>query len=772
MLFDTESGGTDGIDLGDCKTSVCTPGVAASMYIAMMPNPSNNTKWTFSCWLKRAALGVAASLLGTSTATANVNAGNIGFNTSNQLIFYTNTGYWNFITTRVFIDSSAWMCLQVNYDSSQAVSTDRIKFYINGVRETGFATATYPTINRASTINLVDMPHQIGFNGNTYLANVCFLDNANLEPTSFGFKSLVYNEWRSLNQADLANLCSSYGTSSFFFDFKDASSQAALGYDASTHSNDWVVANHILSGPTTNWYNEGPGNPYPTLGAFDPAPTSTLSYGNLRYTGPASGGSSRRTLKPIRGKVYFEVKCTGSPTNLYIGLTTTYNASFPGFSNTSIGWNLATGNWVKNNSSYLARSFTSVSGDTLMFAVDVDNLDMWQGKNGSWYSSYVPPNVSGAVSIVLSSDEKYFVVGSNNISAVSIDCNFGQRPFTYSPPPGFQSMCNLNDSPIEVTNPSEHFDVIADTGANIKAAADARYSGNCIEWIKDRANSANWQFCDTARGLSLASPFPTVSQAETSYVAPTGSSIAYVFNTATSAVTNNQGTTQTLVSGNTVAGISAMAYTPTNSVSFGHGAGRAPDMILSKMRQASSLTAYGWIFWASQSSFYNYNLPNLVTGTAVWSPSGNSVVFGSSGNCDSNYYASYGSVYGGIAYCFSHIPGFTNLKAAYTGNGLTDGPVVYLGFRPKLVIIKKYQVSSGNWVFIDSVRSPGNYVDDVLSTNLSSSEVVTTNTTGAYIQFLSNGFKVCSSHNDVNTSASTYSVVAFADVAETYALAR
>ena len=418
-----------------------------------------------------------------------------------------------------------------------------------------------------------------------------------------------------------------------------------------------------------------------------------------------------------------------------------------------------------------SRSLDSAVGDTLMFAVDLATERVWQGVNGTWYGGYVPPSASGAVSLTALSDSADWFLGVGSSAACVLDCNFGQRPFAYSPPPGFNSQCNLNDPELEITNPALHFDVLSESGVTIKNSADALYGGNCIELIKDRSNIDSWNFLDTARGLSIASPFPAADWGETGYAAKAGASVAYVWNTGTPAASNTSGTVTVTSSGNTVAGISAVVYPTGNGGTIGHGAGRAPNLVIAKMR--TSGTTYPWAMWSRYTTTWtgkNLNtLAGPALGSASWGDPTALVMSRSSGNCDSNVYSVVGY---GVAYCFSDITGFAKLAQNYSGNASADGPFVYLGFKPKLVVIKHDTTASGHWVFVDSVRSPGNYVNDTLFTDSTGAEVVTTKTTGAYIQFLSTGFKVCSSHVDVNASGVTYRVLAFADVPETYALAR
>jgi hypothetical protein len=40
-----------------------------------------------------------------------------------------------------------------------------------------------------------------------------------------------------------------------------------------------------------------------------------------------------------------------------------------------------------------------------------------------------------------------------------------------------------------------------------------------------------------------------------------------------------------------------------------------------------------------------------------------------------------------VAYCFAPVAGYSSF-GSYTGNGSADGPFVYTGFRPALVLLK------------------------------------------------------------------------------------
>lgn len=110
-----------------------------------------------------------------------------------------------------------------------------------------------------------------------------------------------------------------------------------------------------------------------------------------------------------------------------------------------------------------------------------------------------------------------------------------------------------------------------------------------------------------------------------------------------------------------------------------------------------------------------------------------------------------------IAYCFKSIPGFSDFSN-YTGNGQTDGPYVYLGFKPALVIIKRTDASS-SWVAYDNKRLGYNPSNNFLNINSTSAETSGSN----QIDFLSTGFKLRSTTADTNASTGNYIYMAFAE---------
>jgi hypothetical protein len=233
-------------------------------------------------------------------------------------------------------------------------------------------------------------------------------------------------------------------------------------------------------------------------------------------------------------------------------------------------------------------------------------------------------------------------------------------------------------------------------------------------------------------------------------------------------VTNTTGTITSTVSANTTAGFSIVTYTGngSNGASVGHGLGVTPSFIIIKDRTGTN----GWLVYHSSisSPTGNYLVLNATSATGAASgwctPDSSKITFTTS------YSGTNTNTSGYVAYCWTPIPGFSAF-GSYTGNGSTDGPFIYLGFRPKYLLIKSTtDATNGEWVILDTSRSPYNANGDVLKANTSQAEALYT----GYIDILSNGFKL---RNNVagswtNNSGQGYIYAAWAETPFKYANAR
>ena len=108
-----------------------------------------------------------------------------------------------------------------------------------------------------------------------------------------------------------------------------------------------------------------------------------------------------------------------------------------------------------------------------------------------------------------------------------------------------------------------------------------------------------------------------------------------------------------------------------------------------------------------------------------------------------------------IAYCFHSVEGFSKF-GTYIGNGSTNGPFVYTGFRPAFIMVKR-QNSTGSFVIVDTARDAVSPLDSALLAN----DASFTESSGYTIYACVNGFKIKNSGTGQNASG-TYVYMAFA----------
>ena len=224
---------------------------------------------------------------------------------------------------------------------------------------------------------------------------------------------------------------------------------------------------------------------------------------------------------------------------------------------------------------------------------------------------------------------------------------------------------------------------------------------------------------------------------------------------ATAGSTNLDGTILSVVRANPSAGFSIVSYTgnSTSGATVGHGLNAKPEMIILKSRTANESwfvnfpfgTGTGYLMLQSQNgaSGSNSTVWNLTNPTASVFSLGNS----SGVNGSQNY----------IAYCFTPVEGFSAF-GTYAGNGSSDGPFVFTGFRPKFLIVKVHD-QADHWVMWDSVRGSTNVNKLPLYPNLTNSE---SSNISRQVDLLSNGFKLRATDNSINGSHN-YAYMAFAE---------
>ena len=289
-------------------------------YMTKTASSGNRRTLTFSYWVKRAALGAVPSgsnQFPLGTYQDSNNRISTAFTTNNTFVIYaavSGSTKLYFETNRIFRDISAWMHFVIKIDTTQSTESNRLKLYINGVEETSFSTATYPSQNDDLIIDTNIYVGTYDTSNNFYhgyLAEMVYIDGTALDQTSFGeFDEDSPTIWKPKNVSGLT-----FGTNGFYLDFEDASN---LGNDANGGT-DLTEYNLTTTDQSTDTCTNNFATLNPLLDVNNP---QILSNGNLTATGSGSGNHrfAGSTMPVASGKWYYEVKVTVSGSNPYVGL--------------------------------------------------------------------------------------------------------------------------------------------------------------------------------------------------------------------------------------------------------------------------------------------------------------------------------------------------------------------------------------------------------------------------------------------------------------------
>lgn len=797
---------------------------SATAYLNRAPaSASNRQTWTFSCWLKRGTLTTRQALMGGYTGTTNgtlrtqiiiLDGGTLQIG-SDQMQTATD---FNIETTQVFRDPSAWYHIVVAMDTTQATSTNRIKLYVNGVQVTSLSNTTYPSLNYQGGINYNNNqyinrfydPSGGNYYGDGYLTEINFIDGQALTPSSFGETDSITGVWKAKKYGG------TYGTNGFYLNFSDNSSNTAttIGKDYSGNGNNWTPNNISVTANAT--YDSMVDTPtvgslssnYATWNPLDINAGLSTANGNLSV-GTGGATSTHRLARSTIGfttKTYFEITTSGGSTGMVCmigaGQATANPAdgTYVGGYGKSFGLGYATtsSNFYLSGVSLANGSATNLVDGTWAFAVDPANGKAWvRNTSGSWIGGGDPATDTSPTLTWTSDGLPWFPATSfyNITNTYSVVLNCGQRPFSYTPPTGFVALNTYNLPASTIKNGAAYMAATVYSGNSpssqtVSNAVNGFSFQPDLVWQKSRTQTYSNVLYDSVRGVQKrlssneTAAESTASTAVTAFTSsgfttgadgemndPTGGSnnhVAWQWKAGGTSASNTNGSITSTVSVGATQGFSVVTYTGngTNGATVGHGLGVAPSMMIFFDRNTAgrghftyhiSTGANGYMFLDSNSAFVSGNT-TMLNGTT---PSSSLITLGTNA-CTNFNTETY------VAYCFAAVAGYSAF-GSYTGNGSTDGPFVYLGFRPRYVLIKSTAVE--HWMVEDSSRNTHNVIDAALFPALSNAE--STANANLNIDFLSNGFKVRSAGATINnTNGQAYIYAAFAENPTKYALAR
>ena len=276
--------------------------------------------------------------------------------------------------------------------------------------------------------------------------------------------------------------------------------------------------------------------------------------------------------------------------------------------------------------------------------------------------------------------------------------------------------------------------VLVDQGPLVSAQA-AFPTG--FYWIKDRDNSSTQhQLVDTIRGTNIAKIIPQ-NGAQTSYSAPTGSSVAWCWKSG--AASKN--------------GFNMFQYTGNSSSTqaIAHGLPGTPEFIISFSQSANSGMSVHHTKLPSGEALNLDSSAAPTSSTRYSSVDATNITFGGDYNTDGENY---------MCYAWTSIDAYSRIDS-YKGNQSADGPFIYLGFKPSWILLKRGDIA--NWRIFDSSRNQTNPMDLMLWPNLSDAEGTDPYGSGDVVDFLSNGFKIRATGTTMNASNDHIYYVAFAE---------
>jgi hypothetical protein len=783
----------------------------------------NRQRFTLSMWVKIGKTGVSAYRAGLFGSGNNATGGGSGLgvhiqgsNESSAIQAFVGGGTTMLlVTNQKFRDASAWYHLVFSIDTTQATAANRFRMYVNNQEITSFSSTTQISQNYSFDWNNSSSAIYLGaYNDGTpistyfdgYMAEVYHVDGQQLTPSSFGQNDIVTGQWVPKAYTG------TYGTNGFYLKFADTSgvTAATIGKDSSGNGNNLTPSGiSNTAGITYDFMTDSPtvGPLASNYAVLNPSirqwnTSDFVSDGNLKYTvGNGSGvtGTVAATIPMVSGKWYAEFYINAAVTAQWIGVSSNLariglGSVDCGIRNPGYAYKVNTGNKCNNDNTGTAYGVSSTTGDIIGVAMDADTGSITFYKNGTSL---------GVAYTGMTNTGNGWVFGCDSDPSGSFFVNFGQRPFSYTPPTGYSALNTYNLSAPAIPNGSLNMTAalwtanVASPTAGQKSIALGFQPG--LVWSKNRSDVEAHYWVDSVRGDNSGSKWlrsnstavegaDAVNSVTAKYVfSSTGFDIidtdsttgevyytnrtyvGWAWKAGGTAVTNTSGTISSQVSANPTAGFSIVTYTGTGAAAtVGHGLGVAPSLIIVKGR---STAGDPWAVYhaslANTQYLYLNTTAAVATGVNLWnSTTPTSSVFTIGSAQDTN--RSAGTL---VAYCFAAVAGYSAF-GSYTGNGSADGPFVYTGFRPRFILIKS-TTALRDWLLYDTVASnPYNTGSDGPLVPNSTDVTSYDGTAYTYFDILSNGFKLRNSTTNINASSEVHSYAAFAENPFKYSNAR
>jgi len=648
----------------------------------------NRRTYTLSFWIKLNQTSAENTIFGHMVAGYQTQT-QIRISGTGLLEFGQFTGSWNFqkITTRQLRDLSAWYHIVFEVDTTLSTAEDRIKFYINGERETSFGTNVNPSQNLETLVNS-KVEHGIGrvtpvqqaAGGSYYLADVHFVDGQALAPTNFG-ETDDNGVWqpKKYDPTALPATSVSWSTLPSNAAFQDSSSQVNSGTfnNILTDDGNYVrIANNYLD---------------IDMGETIPAGVKIT----FKFTQSGDDSSSAD---------YALALSTASNYSLYTEFSETKE------SETTTDYKTIT--YITRKAFRYCRLFYAGGGRVArVYYLNIAGATASERETINYGSNGFHLNFSdNSASAQLGLDYSQGDPGTNNK---------GMDVLTYSGTNGARSFDNLSFQPDFVwikcrSDSAGHVLVDSVRGVNNVLRSDST-SEEAASPVNGYVSGFNGGGFALTPGTHGSHPSGDVNRSGRTYV-------AWAWKAGGTAVSNTDGTITSSCSTNAAYGFSIIGYTGTGSgASIGHGLSSAPKLVIVKNRSSGG---NNWIVWATgfsgtQGLYLNSSGAQISdSGNFTAVPTSSVLNLGSGGQTNGN-----GNNM--IAYAWSEVAGFSKFGSFTSA---TNGTTVSCGFKPKFILLKS--TGSGSWAIHDLARNNfGSYLlSDSTGAEGNNSDITVTDT--------------------------------------------
>jgi hypothetical protein len=759
-----------------------------------------NEEGVISVWFKQTQIGTNNRELYTQYTNANNNIYLVVLSTG-AIEFRDHAGgstLCQLTTSGLLRDCSGWYHVCLIVDTTQATAADRQKLYVNGTLVTAFSTNNQYSLNDTGRWGADDTTYVGCWTGPTnyfdgYISHMTVIHaESGWAITDFGqFAGASDSVWIP-KQPTVSGFSNNH---SFHLDFETNSN---FGNDVSNNANDFTDNNfgtdhQVIDNPENNfctldWNTKTSGLDLMREGGTWIYETALANYGALG------------TFLLKSGKWYWEIEVSGN-TNPYwcttgvvaagevsgdfkVADATLNRAGCAIFGMTfgTTSYYVGANGGALNDDTNLA---APAKGDIMQVAFDADTGKFWAGVNGTWgnFGGGVgdPANDSNpartitnvglyaCVPFVTLTDQSDWTSAQ---VAFGADQNLTQTTFDYTPPTGFNSLCTDNLTAPTIIQPEDHFNTVTWNG-NVSATQAITGVGfqPDIVWIKNRdTDDPNLVFDSTRGATKYWDTDATTGEVTDADTLESFDADGFTVGDDVKVNTNGEKYVAWCWKVSATAGIDIVTYTGTGAAhAENHSLGVVPEfMILYNLDSGHNPLIYHAYFDSKNEPETHYNLLSLVNAeidaTNIWNDTAPTTTQFTVGThdavteLDQNF----------IVYLFASVPGFSKVFM-YDGNGSTDGPYIYCGFRPAMILSKNCESGSGNWRIADNRRGDVvgfNFIDYDSYPSLTSAE----STAGGDVDFLANGFKIRDTASNANDNQ--HFGIAFAEQPFKYSNAR